>query len=94
MAVGLTDEEDKPLVDWVTDNRFVNYKGKKNWLPMQKVLAAERARRKKLAGEIETRKTGMTVSKAKLVDSLVKNPVSSEQILNSLYMKLMHSCLP
>ena len=29
MAVGLTDEEDKPLADWVTDNRFVNYKGKK-----------------------------------------------------------------
>ena len=29
MAVGLIDEEDKPLADWVTDNRFVNYKGKK-----------------------------------------------------------------
>ena len=76
MAVGLTDEEDKPLADWVTDNRFLNYKGKKNWLPTQKILAAERARRKKLAGEIEARKTGMTVSKAKLVDWLVKNPVS------------------
>ena len=29
MAVGMTDEEDKPLADWVRDNRFVNYKGKK-----------------------------------------------------------------
>ena len=28
MAVGLIDEEDKPITDWVTDNRFVNYKGK------------------------------------------------------------------
>ena len=29
MAVGLTDEEDKPLTDWETDDRFMNYKGKK-----------------------------------------------------------------
>ena len=77
MAIGMDDVKGDTLADLDKDDVFINYKGKnkRTFTPSQVVMAEQRKRRKALSGD--TKKVGMSTSKAVLKMWLNDNPVTN-----------------